>query len=76
MKTEPRLKISIEFFNDWSFDWSCTETTWRQMKYKLRSPISIGIIAAIVFGAGTYGAIQVHKTLNPAVPHEVPMQQK
>jgi hypothetical protein len=69
-KKESRLEISIQWFDQWNFQWSCTETTWKKLSLKLASPLqrglAIGTGVAIGVGASVYGFVQIDKALNPA----------
>jgi hypothetical protein len=68
---EPRLEISVKWFDQWKFDWECTETTWKQVAEKLNGPIvkgvALGTGIAIGIGVSVYGFVQIDKALNPAL---------
>jgi hypothetical protein len=40
---EPQLEISLNWFNHWRLNWSCSETSWKHLTTKLKSPVSKGI---------------------------------
>jgi hypothetical protein len=76
---EPQLEVTLNWFNRWHFNWSCTEATWKQFSEKLKSPltkgVAIGTGIAIGVGATVYGFVQIDKALNPAhrsTPIEAP----
>lgn len=69
-KKEPRFEISLNWFDQWNFSWSCTEAAWKQFSEKLQSPLTKGLAVGtgIVIGVGVsvYVYVQVNKALNPA----------
>jgi hypothetical protein len=70
-KEELRLEVSVKWFDQWDFNWSCSETTWKQVAEKLNRPIvkgvAIGTGIAIGVGVSVYGFVQIDKALNPAL---------
>jgi hypothetical protein len=67
---EPRLEFSLNWFDQWTFNWSCCKSTWQKYTGKLKSPISKGIAIgtgiAIGVGATIYGHVPIDKSQNPA----------
>jgi hypothetical protein len=76
-KKEPRLEFSLNWFDQWNINWSCTESTWKLLAEKLKSPLTrgfaIGTGIAIGVGATVYGFVQIDKALNPA-PRSTPTE--
>jgi hypothetical protein len=70
-KEDSRLEVSVKWFDQWHLQWSCTETTWKQISEKLKSPLVRGmsIATGITIGVGAtfYGFVQIDKALNPAL---------
>jgi hypothetical protein len=52
---EPQLEISLNWFNRWKINWSCSETSWKHLTTKLKSPVSKGIATwtGIAIGVST-----------------------
>jgi hypothetical protein len=76
---ELRLEVSVKWFDQWDFNWSCSEATWKQVAEKLNRPmvkgVAIGTGIAIGIGASVYGFVQIDKVLNSAArstPIEAP----
>jgi hypothetical protein len=65
---EPKLEISLNWFNKWHLNWSCDESTWKQLSAKLTSPLSkgIAIVTGVVIGIGAtaYVSVQTMNYLN------------
>jgi hypothetical protein len=76
-KEELRLEISVKWFDQWNLNWSCSETTWKQVVEKLNRPIvkgvAIGTGIAIGVGVSVYGFVQIDKALNPE-PRSTPIE--
>lgn len=42
-KEEPRLEVSLNWFDQWTVNWSCDKATWKQLSKKLKSPLVMGV---------------------------------
>jgi hypothetical protein len=66
---ESRLEFSLNWFDQWTFNWSCCESTWQQYAGKLKSPLSKGIAigTGIAIGVSSYAYAfeQRNKPSNP-----------
>jgi hypothetical protein len=82
-KKESRFEFSFNWFDQLNINGSCTESAWKQLAEKLKSPLkrglAIGTGIAIGVGATVYGFVQIDKALNPAhrsTPIDAPAQKK
>jgi hypothetical protein len=60
---ESQLEISLNWFDKWRFNWSCSESAWKKYSEKLASPlnkgVAIGIGVVIGLGVAAYTSAQV-----------------
>lgn len=77
---EPRLEFSLNWFDQWTINWSCCESTWKKCAEKLKSPLSkgIGIGTGVAIGVSTavYMFEHMHKPSQQQTPAIEMKQQK
>jgi hypothetical protein len=81
--TEPQLKGSLNWFNQWEITGSCSEATLKKWTAKLQSPISkgFGFAIGIAIGVGVVmyaysNTIKIPRIGSPPAPIEAPRQTK
>ncbi len=68
-KKEPRLEFSVNWFDKWNINWSCDESTWKQVSEKLKS-VAIGTSLAIGASGTVYSFQKIDRFLHPPVRPE------